>query len=139
VTQLRVAPRRLHLAADAAVVRRQLAGEALARDAVGPLRDEVTTDEIIPLAARVHVHAALGRHPYTGFKAGAERPIGVDAVRRAGIEVVLAGARGLKVAPGVKACLQFGTVDVREHGVPQGCLAAFAAVGVELPQPACGA
>jgi 3-isopropylmalate/(R)-2-methylmalate dehydratase large subunit len=49
-----------------------------------------------------------------------------------------AAARGLKVAPGVHLFLQFGTVAVRDYCEEQGYLAAFAAVGAELLQPACG-
>src|SRR5262249_41429346 len=40
-----------------------------------------------------------------------------------------AADRGLRVADGVKLYLQFGTVDVRDHCVAQGYLAAFDAVG----------
>jgi 3-isopropylmalate/(R)-2-methylmalate dehydratase large subunit len=50
-----------------------------------------------------------------------------------------AAQRGLRVADGVKLYLQFGSVDVRDHCVAQGYLAAFEAVGAELLQPACGA
>ena len=50
-----------------------------------------------------------------------------------------AAARGLRVAPGVRLYLQFGTVAVRDYCVAQGYLAAFEAVGAELLQPACGA
>ncbi|NRF66033.1 3-isopropylmalate dehydratase [Aquincola sp. S2] len=50
-----------------------------------------------------------------------------------------AAARGLHVAPTTKLYLQFGTVDVREHCIARGYLAAFEAVGAELLQPACGA
>ena len=50
-----------------------------------------------------------------------------------------AAQRGLRVAPTVTLYLQFGTVDVREHCVRQGWLAAFEAVGAQLLQPACGA
>jgi 3-isopropylmalate/(R)-2-methylmalate dehydratase large subunit len=50
-----------------------------------------------------------------------------------------AAARGLRVADGVTLYLQFGTTAVRDHGVVQGWLAAFEAVGAELLQPACGA
>jgi 3-isopropylmalate/(R)-2-methylmalate dehydratase large subunit len=50
-----------------------------------------------------------------------------------------AAARGLKVAPGITLYLQFGTTDVRDYCVARGYLAAFAAVGAELLQPACGA
>jgi 3-isopropylmalate/(R)-2-methylmalate dehydratase large subunit len=50
-----------------------------------------------------------------------------------------AAARGLRVPPGVKLYLQFGTVDVRDYCIAQGYLDAFAAVGAEMLQPACGA
>lgn len=107
---LTFAPRLLLLATDPVAVRRQLAGAALDLDGldgpagVGPLRDEVSTDEIIPLPAMVHFDAQLGRHPLTGYTVGGERPIGVDAIRRAGIEVLVAGAR-------------YGKGSSREHAV----------------------
>jgi 3-isopropylmalate/(R)-2-methylmalate dehydratase large subunit len=50
-----------------------------------------------------------------------------------------AAERGLKVAPGVALYLQFGTAAVRDYCVQRGYLAAFAAVGAQLLQPACGA
>jgi 3-isopropylmalate/(R)-2-methylmalate dehydratase large subunit len=50
-----------------------------------------------------------------------------------------AAARGLRVAEGVALYLQFGTVAVRDYCAEQGYLAAFAAVGTEMLQPACGA
>lgn len=50
-----------------------------------------------------------------------------------------AAARGLRVAPGVKLYLQFGTVAVREYCRERGYLDAFEKVGAELLQPACGA
>ena len=52
----------------------------------------------------VHFDATLGRYPYTGFKTGGERPIARDAVRAAGIEVVVAGRR-------------YGKGSSREHSV----------------------
>ena len=101
---LRFAPRFLFLSADPALVRSQLGGEALPLARARPLRDDVATDEIIPLPAMVHFDATLGRFPYTGFAAGDERPIGRDAVREAGIEVVVAGRR-------------YGKGSSREHSV----------------------
>ncbi len=83
----------LFLAADPAVVARQLAGEAITRAEAGALRDDISTDEILPLPAMVHVDATLGRHAHTGFTAGGQRPIGVDALRQAGVQVLVAGAR----------------------------------------------
>ena len=49
-----------------------------------------------------------------------------------------AAERGMKVAPGVKLYLQFGTTDVRDYCVERGYLDAFDRVGAELLQPACG-
>jgi 3-isopropylmalate/(R)-2-methylmalate dehydratase large subunit len=73
VTALRFAPRVLWLSGDPARVRAQLAGRVLTREEAGPLRDEISTDEITPLPVMVHFDATLGRWPYTGFVAGGER------------------------------------------------------------------
>ncbi|MEX8495212.1 aconitase family protein [Sphaerotilus sp.] len=101
---LHFAPQVLFLSTDPDRVRAQLGGAALDEATARPLRDEVSTDEIIPLPAMVHFDATLGRHPLTGFTAGGERPIGVDALRVAGIEVLVAGAR-------------YGKGSSREHAV----------------------
>lgn len=85
--------RLLFLAADPQRVRDQLAGRTLSRDAVGALRDDVSTDEITPLPAMVHFDATLGRHAHTGTTAGGERPIARDALRDAGVDVLVAGRR----------------------------------------------
>jgi 3-isopropylmalate/(R)-2-methylmalate dehydratase large subunit len=50
-----------------------------------------------------------------------------------------AAGRGLKVPAHVKLYLQFGTVAVRDYCIERGYLPAFAAVGAEMLQPACGA
>ena len=50
-----------------------------------------------------------------------------------------AAQRGLRVAEGVELFLQFGTIDVRRYCEEKGYLDAFAAVGAQLLQPACGA
>jgi 3-isopropylmalate/(R)-2-methylmalate dehydratase large subunit len=101
---LTFAPRFLFLSADPQRVRAQLAGEALTLERVAPLRDDVSTDEISPLPAMVHFDATLGHYPYTGYKTGGEQPIARDAVRQAGIEVVVAGRR-------------YGKGSSREHSV----------------------
>jgi 3-isopropylmalate/(R)-2-methylmalate dehydratase large subunit len=85
--------RLLFLCDDPARVREQLAGRDLDRAAAGALRDEISTDEITPLPSLVHFDATLGRHAHTGFTAGGERPIARDALREAGIEVLVAGKR----------------------------------------------
>lgn len=83
----------LHLAADPAHVRAQLAGQDLSRAEAGALRDDISTDEISPLAAMVHFDAALGRHAHTGFTADGQRPIGPGALQAAGIGVLVGGRR----------------------------------------------
>jgi 3-isopropylmalate/(R)-2-methylmalate dehydratase large subunit len=84
-------PRLLFLGADPALVRAQLESRVVPL-AARPLRDDVSTDEIVPLPAMVQFDAALGGHAHTGFAAGGQRPIGRDAVRESGIEVVVAGS-----------------------------------------------
>ncbi|WP_395703665.1 aconitase family protein [Aquabacterium sp.] len=103
-TILRIEPRMLFLSRDPARVRAQLAGAELTRAQAGPLRDDISTDEISPLPAMVHFDATLGRHAHTGFTAGTERPIGRDALRQAGITVLVAGQR-------------YGKGSSREHSV----------------------
>ena len=94
----------LWLSQDAGLVRAQLAGRQLSRKEAGALRDDVSTDEISPLPVMVHFDATLGRYPYTGFTARGEQPIGRDAIRDAGVEVVVGGRR-------------YGKGSSREHSV----------------------
>jgi 3-isopropylmalate/(R)-2-methylmalate dehydratase large subunit len=62
--------------------------------AAQPLRDDISTDEITPLPILAYYDETLGRYPYTGFRtADGVAPIGTDAVRTAGFEVVVAGKR----------------------------------------------
>jgi len=87
-------PSILFLARSAGQVARSLDGEAVSLAEAGPLRDDVSTDEITPLTILTHYDDTLGRHPYTGFRADdGSAPIAVDAVRARGIEVVVAGRR----------------------------------------------
>jgi 3-isopropylmalate/(R)-2-methylmalate dehydratase large subunit len=46
---------------------------------------------------------------------------------------------GMRVAPGTRFVLQFGSQDVREHCVREGMLDVFERAGVELIEPGCGA
>lgn len=85
--------RLLFLSRDPACVAAQLAGAALEPGQAAPLRDDISTDEITPVPILTHFDEKLGRYPYTGFRAGDVLPIGVDAVRQAGINVVVAGKR----------------------------------------------
>ncbi len=87
----------LFLSADAASVTAQLGGKTLTgeltREQAGKLRDDVSTDEITPVAILSHYDDKLGRYPYTGFTVEAHRPIGPDAIRLGGFSVTVAGKR----------------------------------------------
>ena len=85
--------RLLFLCADPARVQAQLEGATLTRGQAGALRDDISTDEISPLPAMVNFDAALGAHAHTGFTASGQRPIGLGALQRAGIGVLVGGRR----------------------------------------------
>ncbi len=92
-TALRFNPRMLFLSQSPAPIQAALRGEAVAPAAALPLRDDVSTDEITPIAILTHYDEKLGRYPYTGLQAGGERPIAPGALAASGIEVVVAGKR----------------------------------------------
>ena len=91
----------LYLTEDAALVRRQLAGEDLVWDANDPaerLRDDVSTDEMTPGWTCFHHDATLGRFTYLGLtcqdgEKERVQPVAEDAVRRGGFLVSVAGRR----------------------------------------------
>jgi len=87
------APRLLFLSRDPAVMREQLAGRRLTLEEAGALADDVSTDEITPVAIMSHYDQALARFPYTGLKAGDLRPVAEGAVRAGGFAVTVGGAR----------------------------------------------
>ena len=70
-----------------------MGGRNLSLLEAGELRNDVSTDEITPLASLVYFDGRLGRYPYTGVKCGDRLPIGVDAVRNGGFGVTVAGNR----------------------------------------------
>lgn len=85
-------PRILTLTDDALAMRAQLAAEPSVQAPLGP-RDDVSTDEITPVAIMSHYDERLGEFVYTGFKAGGELPVARRSVTAAGIRVVVAGRR----------------------------------------------
>ncbi len=87
------APGILFLCDDAAAMRRQLAGERIRFSGTLPLRDDVSTDEITPVAIMSHYDDRLARFPYTGFKAGGEMPVEAGSIKAAGFAITVAGAR----------------------------------------------
>ena len=87
-------PRLLFLSRSGDAVRAQLAGTQLARAAAGPLRDDISTDEITPVRILSHYDERLARFPYTGFTAeDGTRPVAAGAVRAGGFQVAVAGRR----------------------------------------------
>ena len=83
----------LYLSQDPGLIRRQLAGEALVREQAGPLRDDVSTDEITPAHILSHYDDALGDFAHTGLRCGDENPIARRSLRQAGFQVLVAGRR----------------------------------------------
>ena len=84
----------LVLSRSAEAMAQQLAGGAApTRLAALARADDVSTDEITPVAILSHYDDALGRFPYTGFQAGSSTPIAPGAVRAGGFSVTVAGRR----------------------------------------------
>ncbi len=65
----------LYLSQDPAQITRQLAGERLSLEQAGPLRDDVSTDEITPVHILSHYDDTLGDFAHTGLRCGTENPI----------------------------------------------------------------
>lgn len=83
----------LFLTADPALIVLQLDGQDLDLSRAGPLRDDISTDEITPMSALAHYDEQLGRYPYTGLRAGGKVPIGPDAVLVGKFGVTVGGRR----------------------------------------------
>jgi 3-isopropylmalate/(R)-2-methylmalate dehydratase large subunit len=91
--EVHFAGRVLFLADDAALVRRQLAGEDLPWPSRIPLRDNISTDEITPAYICYYYDETLGDFPYLGLRAGTAFPIERGSVRRGGFVCSVAGKR----------------------------------------------
>lgn len=70
---------------------RQLAGEEL--EAPGPLRDDISTDEITPASICYYHDKTLGEFAYLGLRAGGQFPVTRGAVARGGFAASVAGRR----------------------------------------------
>ncbi|MFO1198599.1 MAG: aconitase family protein [Burkholderiaceae bacterium] len=93
MTTLDFSGRLLFLTEDPDRVHAQLSGQDLSRADAGPLRNEVSTDEIVPVPKMTFHDERLGSYALTGFKSGGRSPIGKDAVKNAGVTVIVAGGR----------------------------------------------
>lgn len=85
--------RPLFLSCQPQLVERQLAGQTLSLAQAGPLRDDVSTDEITPVTVMLTYDEQLGRYPYVGLEIHGTKPIGTDAVRGGGFGFTVAGKR----------------------------------------------
>jgi len=83
----------LYLSARPGIVRSQIEGSDLTLAECLPLRDNVSTDEITPTTVMLNYDDRLGRVAHVGLKVGDEQPIGRDAIRNGGFEVIVAGKR----------------------------------------------
>ncbi|BDD94890.1 hypothetical protein PanNE5_43300 [Pandoraea sp. NE5] len=90
----------LWLSDRADVMARQLAGESLTRTEAGPLRDQISTDEMTPAWACLAFDETLGDYVYVGLRCSADatNPAGVfpvrqKAVREGGFALSVAGMR----------------------------------------------
>jgi 3-isopropylmalate/(R)-2-methylmalate dehydratase large subunit len=92
-THLEPTGRILFLSSDPEKVAQQLAGRDLSLPQAGPLRDDVSTDEISPIPVLAYFDRRLGRYPYTGFVAGGRKPIGTDDVMKGRFSITVAGKR----------------------------------------------
>jgi 3-isopropylmalate/(R)-2-methylmalate dehydratase large subunit len=90
---VRLEGRLLFLTEDAALVRRQLAGEDLAWTPAIKLRDNISTDEITPAYICYYYDETLGDFPYLGLKCGDAFPITRGAVKRGGFVASVSGKR----------------------------------------------
>ncbi|BDU68949.1 hypothetical protein GETHOR_10500 [Geothrix oryzae] len=83
----------LFLTEDPAAMARQLGGEDLDPAEAGPLRDQISTDEITPAFICYHFDEKLGDFPYLGLKCGEVFPVKEGSVRGGGFTVSVAGKR----------------------------------------------
>ncbi len=83
----------LYLSRNPASIDAQLAGARPTLAQEEPLRDDVSTDEITPVAILSHYDARLGDFAHTGLRCQGRNPVGRGQLRSAGFEVLVAGQR----------------------------------------------
>lgn len=71
----------------------QLSGRDMSLAEAGPLRCDVSTDEITPLPILLNYDDRLARYAHTGTMVGGEKVIGENAIVEGGFGVIVAGAR----------------------------------------------
>jgi 3-isopropylmalate/(R)-2-methylmalate dehydratase large subunit len=93
MNDVRIHGQPLFLCRSPQAMRSQLAGTALSLAQAGPLRDDISTDEITPVTVMLTHDERLGRFPYTGFEVDGVKPVAPDAVLKGGFAITVAGKR----------------------------------------------
>lgn len=83
----------LYLSQNPTHITVQLQGQALNLAKAQPLRHDVSTDEITPVAILSHYDEKLGDFAHTGLRCGGQTPIGKGQLRAGGFKVLVAGQR----------------------------------------------
>ncbi|MCT4370819.1 hypothetical protein CLG85_011015 [Yangia mangrovi] len=83
----------LFLGTEPGAVAAQLQGQDLSHAEAGPLRSDISTDEITPLPILLNYDARLARYAHTGTMIGDEKPIYENAIADGGFAVIVAGKR----------------------------------------------
>ncbi len=83
----------LFLCNDLAAMQAQLQGHRLSLALAGPLRDDVSTDEITPVAILSHYDERLAQWAHTGTTVEGTQPIGRGVLSALGVSVLVAGRR----------------------------------------------
>ena len=83
----------LYLSQNPASIEAQLQGQPCTLAHALPLRDDVSTDEITPVAILSHYDTKLGNFAHTGLRCGDRNPIAHGQLRAAGFAVLVAGQR----------------------------------------------
>lgn len=90
---MRFSGRILIIGTDISAVKGQLAGSDMDLGQVGPLRNDISTDEITPLHILLNYDARLARYAHIGTMIGDEKPIHENAIAVGGFSVIVAGKR----------------------------------------------
>jgi 3-isopropylmalate/(R)-2-methylmalate dehydratase large subunit len=117
---VRISGRILFLTQDPRLLRDQLAGKDLAWNSGIRLRDDVSTDEMLPAWCGLYFDETLGECPYLGFRAGDEYPVAWGAVKAGGFSVSVSGKRRGKgssreQAPFAELCAGIQIVIAENH------------------------
>src|SRR3972149_6045622 len=93
MTQLQLTGRILFLSEDPQRIGDQFAGKTLVLAEAGPLRDNVSTDEMTPQTVCLLFDERIGAGLLLAYKAGERNPIGKNAIKDGGFSVIVGGKR----------------------------------------------